>query len=116
MNAFSQARKESYWFELINDFIGSTDNLLSDSALDKNLIYDLLRYDFVRTGKKGNFPAWYKHNYDKDKHRKLLEENGLLENTRIGFAITEYEEFDYNVLSEKPEAEKNRTEILIRYK
>lgn len=116
VNAFSQARKEAYWFELINDFIGSTDNLLSDGALDKNLIYDLLRYDFVRTGKKGNFPAWYKHNYDKDKHRKLLEENGMLENTRIGFAITEYEEFDYNVLSENPEAEKNRTEILIRYK
>ena len=116
VNAFSQARKETYWFELINDFIGSTDNLLSDGALDKNLIYDLLRYDFVCTGKKGNFPAWYKHNYDKDKHRKLLEENGMLENTRIGFAITEYEEFDYNVLSEKPEAEKNRTEILIRYK
>ncbi|MBO4705557.1 MAG: DUF4080 domain-containing protein [Spirochaetaceae bacterium] len=116
VNAFSQARKEAYWFELINDFIGSTDNLFSDGALDKNLIYDLLRHDFVRTGKKGNFPAWYKHNYDKDKHRKLLEENGMLENTRIGFAITEYEEFDYNVLSEKPEAEKNRTEILIRYK
>ena len=116
VNAFSQARKEAYWFELINDFIGSTDNLLSDGALDKNLIYDLLRYDFVRTGKKGNFPAWYKHYYDKDKHRKLLEENGMLENTRIGFAITEYEEFGYNVLSEKPETEKHRTEILIRYK
>ncbi len=149
VNAFSQARKEAYWFELINDFIGlaceqrhstlfavrdcsknGTDaplgtNLLAGSAakqaaalgkLDTNLIYDLLRYDFVRTGKKGNFPAWYKHNYDKDKHRKLLEENGMLKNTRIGFAITEYEEFDYNVLSEKPEVEKKRTEILIRYK
>ena len=145
VNAFSQARKEAYWFELIDDFVGlaceqrhstllaardcsknGTDAPLGTNRLagivatirklDKNLIYDLLRYDFVRTGKKGNFPAWYKHNYDKDKHRKLLEENGMLENTRIGFAITEYEEFDYNVLSEKPEAEKKRTEILIRYK
>ena len=116
VNVFSQARKEAYWFELINDFIGGADNLLSYDALDTNLIYDLLRYDFVRTGKKGNFPAWYKHIYDKDKHRKLLEENSLLENTRIGFAITEYEEFDYNVLSEFPETEKHRTEVLVRYK
>jgi radical SAM superfamily enzyme YgiQ (UPF0313 family) len=165
VNAFSQARKEAYWFELVNDFVGGVREHLTDGAedtdfrldnaaafeklgmpdgaagdcfqvgtdaspvsnhlagiaaavgkLDKNLIYDLLRYDFVRTGKKGNFPAWYKHIYDKDKHRKLLEENGLLENTRIGFAITEYEEFDYNVLSEFPETEKHRTEVLVRYK
>ncbi len=47
---------------------------------------------------------------------RLLEENGLLENTRIGFAITEYEEFDYNVLAEFPETEKHRTEVLVRYK
>ncbi len=143
VNAFSQARKEAYWFELVNDFVGGVREHLTDGAedtdfrldnaaafeklgmpdgvatlrkLDKNLIYDLLRYDFVRTGKKGNFPAWYKHIYDKDKHRKLLEENSLLENTRIGFAITEYEEFDYNVLSEFPETEKHRTEVLVRYK
>lgn len=148
VNAFSQARKEAYWFELINDFVGlacehltggarDTDFRLDNVAasfeklvpagsvakqaadlgkLDTNLIYDLLRYDFVRTGKKGNFPAWYKHIYDKDKHRKLLEENGLLENTRIGFAITEYDEFDYNVLSASPEKEKKHTEVLIKYK
>ena len=149
VNAFSQARKEAYWFELINDFAGGADEQRNPSQLaaidysqpgtdappdanrlagivakqaaalaklDKNLIYDLLRYDFVRAGKKGNFPAWYKHIYDKDKHRKLLEENGLLENTRIGFAITEYEEFDYNVLSASPEKEKKHTEVLIKYK
>ena len=145
VNAFSQARKEAYWFELINDFVGGvreqrhstlfaardcskngtdaplgTNHLAGSAAalgkLDTNLIYDLLRYDFVRAGKKGNFPTWYKHNYNKDKHRKLLEENGLLENTRIGFAITEYEEFDFNVLSASPEKEKKHTEVLVRYK
>lgn len=119
--AFEQARREAYWFELINDFVMKEKftefaDSNSDGDLDKNLIYDLLRYDFVRAGKKGNFPEWYKHNYDKDKHRKLLEENGLLENSRIGFAITEYEEFEYNVLSEQPEVEKGRTEVLLRYK
>lgn len=116
VGAFLQARREAYWFELINDFVMKESFSEFEGAIDKNLIYDLLRYDFVRAGKKGNFPEWYKHNYDKDKHRKLLEENGLLENSRIGFAITEYEEFDYNVLSEQPEVEKGRTEVLLRYK
>ena len=87
-----------------------------DKILDKNLIYDLLRYDFVRAGKKGNFPAWYKHNYDKDKHRKLLDENGMLENSRIGFSISEFEIFDYDVMAKNPEEKKERTELLIKYK
>lgn len=121
VGAFEQARREAYWFELINDFVMEEKftefaDSNNDGNLDKNLIYDLLRYDFVRAGKKGNFPEWYKHNYDKDKHRKLLETNGLLENSRIGFAITEYEEFEYNVLSENPEKEKGHTDLLIRYK
>ena len=126
VGAFEQARREAYWFELLNNFMmkenrvvfGEANILDRDGAigLDKNLIYDLLRYDFVRAGKKGNFPTWYKHNYDKDKHRKLLEENGLLVNSRIGFAVTEYEEFEYNVLAEMPEMEKGHTEVLIRYK
>lgn len=121
VDAFVQARREAYWFELICNFVMKENPTEIDEGfigdkLDKNLIYDLLRYDFVRAGKKGNFPSWYNHHYDKDKHRKLLDENGLLENSRIGFAITEYEEFDYNVLSEMPEEEKAHKELLIRYK
>ena len=115
VNAFLQARRESYWFEILYSFIQLEKNNLNCEALDKNLVYDLLRYDFVRAGKKGNFPSWYKHNYDKDRHRKLLDENGLLGNSRIGFAMTEYEEFDYNVLAEKPEGEKQHTQLLIKY-
>ena len=120
MHTFDQARREAYWFELIYAFVIEEKwqklGVGLENGLDKNLIYDLLRYDFVRAGKKGNFPFWYKHNYNKDKHRKLLDENGLLENSRIGFAITEYEEFDYNICSEQPELEKTHTEVLIRYK
>ncbi|MCR5761811.1 MAG: DUF4080 domain-containing protein [Treponema sp.] len=115
INAFSQARKEAYWYQLLYDFTKDERESI-DKTLDRNLIYDLLRYDFVRAGKKGNFPSWYKHNYDKDKHRKLLDENGMLENSRIGFSISEFEEFDYDVLAEKPEEKKEHTELLIKYK
>ena len=113
-DAFVQARKESYWFELMNDFLESEKSDFCDSALDKKLLYDLLRYDFVRSGKKGNFPHWYAHKYSKDKHRKLLEADGVLGNSRSGFSVSEYEEFDYDVLSERHE--KRRTELLIKYK
>ena len=116
IGSFSQARKEVYWFNLIYDFINLNDFKDFFPQLDKNLVYDLLRYDFVRAGKKGNFPVWYRHNYSKDKHRLLLDQNDLLKNSRIGFAITEYEEFNYNVMSEKPEKEKVFTPLLIKYK
>ena len=116
VGAFLQARRESYWFELLCDFILLENNTALDRALDKSLMYDLLRYDFVRGGKKGNFPVWYKHHYNKDRHRDLLAHSGLLENSRIGFSITEYEVFDWNVQAEKPEEEKGHWEMLIRYK
>lgn len=140
-NAFSQARKDSYWFELysnfIDDFIGGDFNFTGDfidggfsnqkvqipqseksenlKSLDKNLLRDLLRYDFILTGKKGNFPTWYKHFYSKENHIKLLEEKSLLHNNRLAFATTEYEEFDFDVRDEFPENHKGKIAILIQY-
>lgn len=109
--AFNQARKEVYWFELLYAFI--TERALEN--IDAEVVKDLLKYDFVRGGKKGNFPLWYNHRYDKDKHRALLEKNGLLNNSRIGFSITEYEEFNYDVISQDPENHPGHFEVLIRY-
>lgn len=116
VDAFSQARKEAYWYQLLYDYISQEKNAALDKTLDTGLIYDLLRYDYVRAGKKGSFPAWYKHNYDKDNHRKMLEEKGLLENSRIAFSITEYEEFDYDVQAEKPEENRGHRAVLIKYR
>lgn len=110
--AFLQARKEQYWFELLYDFTST----ITFKELDTCLIHDLIRYDFVRAGKKGNFPAWYTHNYNKENHRKLLEENNLLASTRIGYAITEYEEFDYDVTESEPESHKKTFQLLLKYK
>lgn len=116
-NAFQQARKDSYWFELLSDFIDSGMKNFSDfSELNPKLMKDLLRYDFVKSGKKGNFPTWYEHRYDKDLHRNLLEEKDMLKNSRIGFAFSEYEEFDFDVRCEKPEENEEKIGILIEYK
>lgn len=111
--SFDQARKESYWFSLIFDFFNCSNAILKN--LNLHLLKDLLRYDFVRSGKKGNFPAWYIHNYDKEKHRTALENQGLLHNCRIAFSYTEYEEFDFDVTADKPEEIQKTTALLIRY-
>ena len=107
---YNDARRETYWFNLINEYIEE------NNPEDKELLYDLIRYDFIIRGKQGNFPEWYKHNYDKDKHRELLEKNGGVTNARLDFGHSEYEVFNYNVDSEMPENNKGVYEKLIRYK
>lgn len=114
--AFLQARRELYWFDLLYSFVNEKFNSEEEAIPNVQLLNNLIRYDFVRSGKKGNFPTWYKHNYNKDSHRKLLEENNLLANTRIGFAITEYEEFSYDVTNSEPEKLKGFFPVLIKYK
>lgn len=114
-NAFSQARKDSYWFELYSEFINQKPLAENLKSLEQNLLVDLLRYDFILTGKKGNFPTWYKHIYSKQNHIKLLEEKSLLHNNRLAFANSEYEEFDFDVKNEFPENHKIKTAILIQY-
>lgn len=109
---FTAARRESYWFELM--FIFINENVFPEFSKDIGI--DLLKYDFIRRGKQGNFPAWYKHNYDKLRHRILLEEKEGFENARIGFAYSEYEVFGCNVTALEPEKEPGSFELLIQYK
>ncbi len=121
VKTFSQARKDAYWYQLFYDFINEKlDSLAENNSdglkmLDKNLINDLLRYDFIRSGKKGNFPAWYERRYDKEMHRQLLEKDEDLKDSRTGFSVTDYEEFDYDVRAEVPEEKRNPVKILIKY-
>lgn len=126
--SFTQARKDLYWFELLNEYFiylkndkmqfENVSELKSKTlvSFDYLLLSNLLRYDFVLTGKKGGFPSWYEHRYDKERHRALLEEKGLLHSTRLAFALTEYEVFDFDVSKEVPLENKKRTEFLIEYK
>lgn len=109
-HTFDSQRKDLYYFNLLYDFFNIT--YKNDDFL---LLYNLLKYDFVCTGKKGNFPFWYKHIYDKEKHRSLLEKNKMLHSSRLAYSLTEFETFDFNVLCSNPENEKKITEILIKY-
>lgn len=115
---FEAARRELYWYDILFKFFdyARKNGLFKELKKESyDVLYDTLRYDFVSSGKKGNFPQWYHHRYDKDKHRNLLEQNGLLHSTRLAFALTEFEVFDYDVRCEEPEKEKGNFELLIQY-
>ena len=107
---FEAARRETYWFELLY-------KKLEEGGKTSGIEYELLRYDFVKRGKQGGFPGWYRHNYDKDAHRRMLEafEHGNHLNSRVGFASSEYEVFSFDVEQELPENYPGVFEKLIRY-
>lgn len=103
---FDALHREQFWFEFIADLILQKKFSFQNSEkLSYEIMYELLRYDFIILGKKGNFPSWYIHHYDKDKHRSLLMQNGGITNARLDFAHSEYEEFKINPLDD---TEKNK--------
>ena len=83
-----------FWFEYLAGFVKDCHDEQS------NVVYELLRFDFIRSGKKGGFPDWYKHNYDKEAHRAALEQNGGVTNARLDFAYSDYDEFAVNPFAE----------------
>ncbi|MCQ2590654.1 MAG: DUF4080 domain-containing protein [Treponema sp.] len=101
---FEVQRRETFWFEY-----------LANNCEKSSPLYDLLRYDFIIRGKQGNFPQWYEHRYDKNRHRELLEENGGVTNARLDFAHSEYEIFNWDVTAKEPENTPGTFEKLIRY-
>ena len=46
----------------------------------------------------------------------MLEKKGMLHSTRLAFALTEFETFDYDVISSEPERNPGIFEILVEYK
>ena len=109
--AFENLHREQFWFEFLAKLIANT------SLFDGKVAYELLRYDFVSQGKKGNFPVWYTHYYTKEEHRRLLMENGGITNSRLDYANSEYEEFLLDPASNDFElfADGMRRPVLIRY-
>ncbi|MCI5697106.1 MAG: B12-binding domain-containing radical SAM protein [Spirochaetia bacterium] len=115
---FEAARRDLYWYDILFNFFEFARKNVLFMELNQecyDVLYDTLRYDFVSSGKKGNFPQWYHHRYDKDKHRNLLQQKGLLHSTRLAFALTEFEVFDYDIRSDEPEKAKGNFELLITY-
>jgi len=103
IGVFDNLHNVQYWFDFFSKLIKKpelTDGCESFRKLNGDILYELLRYDFVRAGKKGNFPDWYVHNYSKEEHRRMLMEDGGITNARLDYANSEYEVFRINPLAE----------------
>ena len=116
LDVFSTAHRELFWFALLHDFFCFIKSDSDFFDIDFKVAVEILRYDFIRLSKRSSFPDWYVHRYDKDKHRMMLEKKGMLHSTRLAFALTEFETFDYDVISSEPERNPGIFEILVEYK
>ena len=107
-DVFSAPRRTLFWFEFL-----AKRTKLFDSQ--NKTLKELLRFDYISSGKKGGFPAWYEHRYNKENHRLALEQNGGVINARLDFAYSDYEEFSINPVATTTEEQNIPCKILFMY-
>ena len=100
VSALSQPHKTDFWFALIFNFFAGN-----------KLIQNLIKFDYISMGKTSVFPDWYNHVYSKDLHHQALLEYTDMHSTRLAYANSNYEEFDFNPFS----YEEKNTKILFLY-
>ena len=100
VTALSQPHKTDFWFALIFNFFAGN-----------KLVQNLIKFDYISMGKTSVFPDWYNHVYSKDLHHQALLEHTDMHSTRLAYANSNYEEFDFNPFS----YEEKNTKILFLY-
>lgn len=91
-NIFTVLHKPLFWYELLTTFSAE----LSAYGINSGVLHELVRFDFISGGKKGNFPAWCGHRYNKDAHRQALETHTDFHSTRTAYSLSEYDVFSIN--------------------
>ncbi len=100
-NLFDSPHKPVDWYGFFHTFSKTpeTEALLSSSIEDRlsciTIVQELLRFDYIASGKRGFFPSWYERRYNKDAHHAQLFRTGLT-STRLAYASSDYEEFSIN--------------------
>lgn len=113
--ALTQPHKTDFWFAMIFALFKNESFLLSKEVLSKvdiKLVLNLIKFDYISLGKTSVFPTWYNHIYSKDHHHDALLKHTDMHSTRLAYANSNYEEFDFNPLT----FENKRTKILFIYK
>lgn len=112
--ALTQPHKTDFWFAMIFALFDDKAFLQQNhffAKIDANLLHNLIKFDYISMGKTSVFPAWYKHIYSKDAHHEALLQHGDMHSTRLAYASSNYEEFQYNPFS----YEQIDTKILFLY-
>ena len=111
INIFETPQKTNVFFKLFLDFINSNHFEKYQNIFDKELLQNLVKFDFIISEKTSNFPTWYNRNYDKENHKEALIKFCNFESTRLAYSHSEYDEFDFNPVT----FEKEKTKILFVY-
>ena len=111
INIFETSQKTNVFFKLFLDFVNSNHFEKYQNIFDKELLQNLVKFDFIISEKTSNFPTWYNRNYDKENHKEALVKFCNFESTRIAYSHSEYDEFDFNPVT----FEKEKTKILFVY-
>lgn len=104
---FCLPRKPLFWYELLYEY--------TTHAPEKEPLQELIRFDFLKTGKKGCFPGWCIHNYNKDAHRAALEQYIDFNSTRIAYSFSEYDVFSINPLDPDNSVPGKKYPVLFQY-
>ena len=108
---FETPQKTNIFYEKFLEFICSNFFLEYEKFFDKEILSELVKFDFVISQKTSNFPNWYNRNYNKENHKEALIRFCNFESTRLAYSHSEYEEFKIN-----PESfEKEETKFLFIY-
>lgn len=112
--ALTQPHKTDFWFTMIFALFDDKAFIQQNhffAKIDVNLLHNLIKFDYISMGKTSVFPSWYKHIYSKDAHHEALLQHGDMHSTRLAYANSNYEEFQYNPFS----YEQTDTKILFLY-
>ena len=111
INIFETPQKTNVFFKLFLDFINSNHFEKYQNIFDKELLQNLVKFDFIISEKTSNFPTWYNRNYNKENHKEALIKFCNFESTRLAYSHSEYDEFDFNPVT----FEKEKTKVLFVY-
>ena len=111
INIFKKPQKTNVFFKLFLDFINSNHFEKFQNIFNKELLQNLVKFDFIISEKTSNFPTWYNRNYNKENHKEALIKFCNFESTRLAYSHSEYDEFDFNPIT----FEKEKTKILFVY-
>ncbi|MEE0878605.1 MAG: DUF4080 domain-containing protein [Treponemataceae bacterium] len=111
INIFETPQKTNVFYKLFLDYINSTHFEKFQNIFNKELLQNLVKFDFIISEKTSNLPTWYNRNYNKENHKEALIKFCNFESTRLAYSHSEYDEFDFNPIT----FEKEKTKVLFVY-
>ena len=111
INIFETPQKTNVFYKLFLDYINSTHFEKYQNIFNKELLQNLVKFDFIISEKTSNLPTWYNRNYNKENHKEALIKFCNFESTRLAYSHSEYDEFDFNPIT----FEKEKSKVLFVY-